>query len=152
MRKHLPKDKYNSGLTDDSFKNYFSGCRPLDVERISMRIWFGWGVGDGFLIGDDDVIKWKHFPRYWTFVQGIFRWPAHTKASDAELWCFLWSAPEPTLEQTMETPVIWDAIVRIMTSLLWWKFGIKLSNSQVLDRRQGNIKSMIVQFSNHAYG
>ena len=23
----------------------------------------------------DDVIKWKHFPRYWLFVQGIHRWP-----------------------------------------------------------------------------
>ena len=28
----------------------------------------------------DDVIKWKHFMRYWPFVR--------TKASDAELWCF----------------------------------------------------------------
>ena len=34
----------------------------------------------------------------------------HTKASDAELWCFLWSTLEPTVEQTLETPVIWDAI------------------------------------------
>ena len=38
----------------------------------------------------DDVIKWKHFPHYWPFVRGIPR----TKASDAEFWCFLWSAPE----------------------------------------------------------
>ena len=44
----------------------------------------------------DDVIKWKHFPRYWPFVRGIHRprWIPHTKASDAELWCFIWSAPE----------------------------------------------------------
>ena len=44
----------------------------------------------------DDVIKWKHFPRNWPFVRGIHRdrWIPHTKASDAELWCFLWSAPE----------------------------------------------------------
>ena len=43
----------------------------------------------------DDVIKWKHFPCYWPFVRGIHRSPvnSHTKASDAELWCFLWSAP-----------------------------------------------------------
>ena len=41
----------------------------------------------------------------------------YTKASDAELWCFLWSAPEPTGEQTMETPVIWDAMLLIMMSL-----------------------------------
>ena len=43
--------------------------------------------------------------------------PATAKASDAELWCFLWSAPEQTVEQTTGTPVIWDAIVLIMTSL-----------------------------------
>ena len=40
-----------------------------------------------------------------------------TKASDAKLWCFLWSAPEQRFEQTIETPVIWDAIVLIMTPL-----------------------------------
>ena len=36
----------------------------------------------------DDVIKWKHFPRYWPFVRGVHRSPA----SDMEL-CFRWSAP-----------------------------------------------------------
>ena len=51
-----------------------------------------------------------------------------TKASDAELWRFLWSATPPPppqkkkkkkkkVEQTNETPVIWDAIAIIMTSL-----------------------------------
>ena len=41
-----------------------------------------------------DVIKWKHFR-----VTGLLCrkftgpwWVPHTKASDAELWCFLWSA------------------------------------------------------------
>ena len=36
----------------------------------------------------DDVIRWKHFPRNWPFVREFTK-----KASDAELWCFLWSAP-----------------------------------------------------------
>ena len=45
------------------------------------------------------------------------RWISLTKASDAELWYFLWSAPEQTVKQTMETQVIWDAIALIMTSL-----------------------------------
>ena len=43
----------------------------------------------------DDVIKWKHFPRYWPLC-GEFtghRWILRTKASDAELCGFLWSAP-----------------------------------------------------------
>ena len=46
-------------------------------------------------IHHDDVIKWKHFPRYWPFVRGIHRsrWIPCTKASDAGLWCCLWSAP-----------------------------------------------------------
>ena len=61
---------------------------------------------------------WRHqletFPRYWPFVRGIHRWIPLTKASDAEVWCFLWSAPEQTVEQTIETPVIWDAIALIM--------------------------------------
>ena len=26
----------------------------------------------------DDVIKWKQFPRYWPFVQGIHRWPVNS--------------------------------------------------------------------------
>ena len=29
----------------------------------------------------EDVIKWKHFPRYWCFVRGI----PPTKASDTEV-------------------------------------------------------------------
>ena len=43
----------------------------------------------------DDVIKWKYFPRYWPFVREFtgHRWNPRTKASDAELGCFLWSAP-----------------------------------------------------------
>ena len=26
----------------------------------------------------DDIIKWKHFPRYWPFVRGIHRFPANS--------------------------------------------------------------------------
>ena len=54
------------------------------------------------LICHDDVIKWKHFLRYWSFVRGIHRPPIHLmKASDAELCCLLWPAPEHTAEQTI---------------------------------------------------
>ena len=37
------------------------------------------------------------------------RWIPRTKASDAELWCFLWSASESTVEQTIVRLLIWDA-------------------------------------------
>ena len=44
------------------------------------------------------------------------RWIPLTIASDAELWCFLWSEPGQTVEKTNETLVIWYAIALIMTS------------------------------------
>ena len=49
----------------------------------------------------DDVIKWKHFSRYWRLIYGEFtgqRWIPRTKASDARGWCFRWSAPEGNAE------------------------------------------------------
>ena len=58
----------------------------------------------------DDVTKWKHFPRFWRFLRGPHRWIRLTKTSDAELWCFLWSAPKQMVEQTIGTLVIWDAL------------------------------------------
>ena len=45
------------------------------------------------------------------------QWIPLTKAHDEELWCFLWSAPEQTVDQTIETPMISDTIAYIMTSL-----------------------------------
>ena len=30
-------------------------------------------------VGHDDVIKWKHFPRYWPFVRGIHRSPVNSR-------------------------------------------------------------------------
>ena len=69
----------------------------------------GWGGGYQINV-HDDVIKWKHFLRHcMAFVWGIpwspvnsphkgDRWTPLTKASDAELWCSLWSAPQQTVE------------------------------------------------------
>ena len=42
-----------------------------------------------------------------------YRWIPVTKSSDAELWCFLWSAPQQTFVQRIETLVIWDTIALI---------------------------------------
>ena len=42
--------------------------------------------------------------------------------SDTELLCFLWSVPEPTVEQQIETPVIWDALRSLWVGVAkrWW--------------------------------
>ena len=66
------------------------------LSKLACNIWYSI---ESYYMEDrihDDVIKWKHFPRNWPFVRGIHRsrWIPHTKASDAELWYFLWSAPE----------------------------------------------------------
>ena len=81
------------------------GGKPLMKTRnnIIKRIvilWLKAGLWREGSIGlHDDVIKLKHFPRYWPFVRGIHRplatlWIPLTKASDADLLCFLRSAPE----------------------------------------------------------
>ena len=33
----------------------------------------------------DDVMYWKHLPRYWPFVRGIHRWPVDSPHKDQ--WC-----------------------------------------------------------------
>ena len=45
------------------------------------------------------------------------RWIPLTKASNAELWYVLWSAPEQTAGQAIGMLVIWDAMALIITSL-----------------------------------
>ena len=40
-----------------------------------------------------DVIKWKHFPRYWPFVRGIPRSPVNSPPKCQWRGCFPWSAP-----------------------------------------------------------
>ena len=66
------------------------------------------------------------------------RWTPHTKASDGELWCFLWSSREPTGEQTVETPVIWDTITLIVKSLS----GV----SDFFDRNKGYLPIIKFEF------
>ena len=47
-----------------------------------------------FLRNHDDVIKRKHFPRYWPIVRGIHRSPVNSpqKGQWRGAWVFLWSA------------------------------------------------------------
>ena len=86
----------------------------------------------------DDVIKWKIF-RVTGPLRGEsigHRWIPLTGASGAELWRFLWPAPQQTVKQTMETPVIWDVIALIMTPLwllLWnWNWSLLLVSNHCL--------------------
>ena len=79
---------------------------------------------------------WRHqmdaFPRYWPFVRETtgHRLIPLTKASDSELWCFLQSAAKQTVEQTIETPVISDAIWKLFWSVLSYKSNVNVTNSR----------------------
>ena len=68
----------------------------------------------------NEVIKWKHFPRYWPFVRGIHKgnpWVTGEVPSQRPVTpalCFLWFAPGRLSQQWRRR---WDAITLIMTSL-----------------------------------
>ena len=54
----------------------------MEIHRcwLEVKMWLRdiWIYGDWLLWWyHDDVIKWKHFPRYWPFVRGIHRSPAN---------------------------------------------------------------------------
>ena len=67
----------------------------------------------------DDVIKWKHFRSYWHFVRGIHWSPVDCPHNDQSRGALMFSliCAWHTTEQTIETPVIWEAIASIMTAL-----------------------------------
>ena len=58
-------------------------------------------------------------------------WIPLTKTSGAELWYFLWSAPAQTVEQTIETPMIWEAIAL----KLWGHRGVSYGDLGVFTDR-----------------
>ena len=49
--------------------NYGTGTRGIGSSAFIGKIWSN---------VHDDVIKWKHFPRYWPFVRGIHRSPVNS--------------------------------------------------------------------------
>ena len=66
------------------------------------------------------------------------RWIPLKKASDAELWTFLWSLPEQTVEQIIGMPVIYDAEDHLI-----YKMGITAHGKALLILKQ---KSSLVRF------
>ena len=88
-----------SKVTQYVFRKYTWLCRDLLLHTVSedlgdvfnnsqgcftgtrATVWLSqslWGNPEGFICTHDDVIKWKHFPRYWPFVRGIHRCPVNS--------------------------------------------------------------------------
>ena len=47
------------------------------LKKLHQR-YIPWRIFVKYLPEHDDVIKWKHFPRYWKIVRGIHRWPVNS--------------------------------------------------------------------------
>ena len=65
------------GLTNCPFfasNKLFSGKTKKYLGLAMLTIWMP--------NNHDDVIKWKHFPRYWPFVRGIHRSPVNSPHKD----------------------------------------------------------------------
>ena len=105
-RSLLPKQWYYFGVNESKLRHYAAekkichhGNRCVDGDIQSYRPWWpliqSWWAHNphsvtihvpltkGIMIHSghkihDDVIKWKHFPRYWPFVRGIHRSPVNS--------------------------------------------------------------------------
>ena len=82
----------------------------------------------------DDVIKQKHFPRYWPFVWGMHRWFPTTKASDAELWCFLCAW---TNGRAIGTPVMRRHRAHYDVTVIWDFLGKSKPPGGRLNKKNG---------------
>ena len=79
---------YPNGLKCDIFYMYSSEKRGLVALQFIIIAGCIWGCYDVTIPGapgddknidmHDDVIKWKHLPRYWPFVRGIHRSPVNS--------------------------------------------------------------------------
>ena len=103
-------------------------CVLCSMIHVTLMTWSNGSIFSvtGLLWGESTSHWWISSPKsqwYRTLVFSLIC------TSDAELWCFLWSAPQQTVEQTNEMLVIWDAIALIMTFLLCVLLKMEVTDS-----------------------
>ena len=86
-----------------------------------------------FVPTHDDVMKWKHFPRYWSFVRGIHWSPVNSPHKGQWRGALMFSLICAWMNGWVSTIVrllIWDANTPIMTSPEWcsWECFITTLN------------------------
>ena len=62
--------------------------RVLNFTEVCWWNWHPATVVKGEEQAHHDVIKWKHFPRYWPFVRGIYRSPVNSPHKGQWRGCF----------------------------------------------------------------
>ena len=96
-------------------KYYYFPEIHIDIKIYNTVLW-----PSVHILNHDDVIKWKHFPRYWPIVRGIHRSPVNSSHKGhwrRALW-FCLICDWTNGRANNRNAVIWDAIALIMTSLL----------------------------------
>ena len=85
---------------------------------VHYRIIIDRHISGVFGIFHDEVMEWKHFPCNWPFVWGIHWSPVDSPHKGQWRVALMFSliCAWTTVEQTIDTLVIWDAIGLIMTS------------------------------------
>ena len=81
--------KYNTHcqqyITSVYWKHKLSRQHSTKLQNMSSRISYPWDKIFLMTCFNDDVIKWKHFPLYWSFVRGIHRSPVNSPHKGQ--WC-----------------------------------------------------------------
>ena len=77
----------------------------------------------------DDVMKWKHFPRYWPFVRGIHRTPVNSPQKRPVTWSF---------------DVFFDLRPNKRLSKQWWGWWFETSLRPLWRRCNGLIFNSII--------
>ena len=73
------------------------------------------------------------------------RWIPLIKASDAELWCFLWSPHEQTIEQTIKMPMILNRHhAHYDVTVMWVQMCLvsRITTLRLLSPRTRNVESV----------
>ena len=85
---HVTPKAYNSGAVISELYYYWLCLRPHNVSSMWVDQPVNKKDDNGlldqshqfqWLLSHDDVIKWKHFSRYWPFVGGIHRSPVNSR-------------------------------------------------------------------------
>ena len=102
---------------DQRYSMLITDARGLNIFFVSASM----ASENSLFTPDDDVIKWKYFPRYWPFVRGIQRYAADSphKGQWRGLWYFLWSAPEQTVCQFYWWRIVTDSHTLVHNIYLW---------------------------------
>ena len=66
----LPLDFHYITIYYHNFPFTQSGCGAVAISRVEIYSFY--------VVIHDDIIKWRHFPRYWPFVRGIRRSPVNS--------------------------------------------------------------------------